>query len=113
MSRGFSTQYVHQINRLTVITPPWHVHLYVSQIIHLTVIPPPRQVCPYVSHISHVCHNVKLTSPSVCQLQDSSVCQPFCEVTRTTVLLTVCSLSVTSVLPSANFMVKMLTGISL
>ena len=59
------------------------------------------------THIPSVCHTVMLTSPSVCQLHDLTVCQPTCDVTRNTVWLTVCPSSVTSILPSANFMVKM------
>ena len=63
------------------------------------------------SHIPSVCHSIILTSPSVCQLQDLSVCQPTCDVINPTVWLTVCSSSVTSVLPSANPMVKTPTSI--
>ena len=55
------------------------------------------------SYIPSVSHTVILTSPSVCQLQDSSVSQP-------TVWLTVCSLSIMSVLPSANPTVKIPTS---
>ena len=58
-----------------------------------------------------VCHNVTPTSPSLCQLQDSSVCNPTCDVINPTIWLTVCSSSVTSILPSANPMVKMPTSI--
>ena len=54
-----------------------------------------------------VCHNIILTSPSVCQLQDSSVCKPTCDVIIPTIWQTVCSLSVMSILPSANTTVKM------
>ena len=53
-----------------------------------------------------VCHNVIPTSPSVCQLQDSSVCKPTPDPINPTVWPTVCS-SVMSVLPSANPTVKM------
>ena len=59
------------------------------------------------SHIPSVCHTIIPTSPSVCQLQNSSVCQPTRDVTRTTIWPTVCPLSVTSILPSANSTVKM------
>ena len=58
------------------------------------------------SHILSVCHNVIPTSPSVCQFQDSSVCYPTRDVINPTVWQTVCSLSVMSVLPSANPTVK-------
>ena len=66
----------------------------------------------YVCHTTtltslSVCHTVILTSPSVRQLQDSSVCQPTHDVIRTPICLTVCLSSVTSILPSANSMVKM------
>ena len=40
-------------------------------------------------------------------VKDSSVCQPTHDVTKTTICLTVCLSSVTSILPSANFTVKM------
>ena len=59
------------------------------------------------SRIPSVCHNIILTSPSVCQLQDSSVSYPTRDVIRTTVWPTVCWSSVTSVLPSANPIVKL------
>ena len=62
------------------------------------------------SHIPSVCHNVIPTSPSVCPLQDSSVCYLTCDIIIPPVWLTVCSSSVTSVLPSANPMVKMPTS---
>ena len=75
-----------------------------SSVCHTTTLTSPS-LCQ--SHIPSVCHTAIPTSLSVCQLQDSSVCQPTHDVTRTTVWLTVCSSSVTSVLPSANFMVKM------
>ena len=56
------------------------------------------------SYISSVSHTVMLNSPSVCHLHASSVSQP-------PVWLTVCSSSVTSVLPSANPTVKIPTSI--
>ena len=59
------------------------------------------------SCIPSVCHNVIQTSPSICQSRDPSVCCPTCEVIIPTIWQTVCSSSVTSVLPSANPMVKM------
>ena len=58
------------------------------------------------SHIPSVCHNIILTSLSICPLQDSSVRQPTRDVVRPPIWLTVCSSSVTSILPSANSMVK-------
>ena len=63
------------------------------------------------SHIPSVCHNVIPTSPSICQLQDLSVCYPTHDVIRTTIWPTVCSSSVTSVLPSANPTVKIAMSI--
>ena len=63
------------------------------------------------SPILSVCHNVILTSPSICQLQDSSVCNPTRDVIIPTVWQTVCSSSVTSILLSANPTVKMPTSI--
>ena len=63
------------------------------------------------SRIPSVCHNVIPTSPSVCQFQDSSVCTPTCDVINPTVWPTVCSSSVTSILPSTNPTVKMPTSI--
>ena len=62
------------------------------------------------SCIPSICHNIILTSLSICQ-QDSSVCQPTCDAIISPVCLTVCSLSVMSVLPSANPKVKMPTSI--
>ena len=59
------------------------------------------------SHIPSVCQNVIPTSLSICQFRDSSVCQPTRDVINSTVWLTVCLSSVTSILPSANPMVKM------
>ena len=59
------------------------------------------------SHIPSVCHNIIPTSLSVSQLQDSSVCYPTRDVIIPPVWLTVCSSSVTSILPSANPTVKM------
>ena len=59
------------------------------------------------SHIPSVCHNVMLTSLSVCQFQDLSDSQPTHDVINPTIWPTVCSLSVMSVLPSANPTVKM------
>ena len=53
------------------------------------------------SRIPSVCHNVIPTSSSVCQSRDSSVCYPPRDTRHA-----VCSSSVTSVLPSANPMVK-------
>ena len=58
------------------------------------------------SRILSVCHNVIPTSLSICQSCDLSVCYPTRDVIIPTVWLTVCSSSVTSVLPSANPMVK-------
>ena len=58
------------------------------------------------SCIPSVCHNVIPTSLCICKLQDLSVCQPTCDVTKLPVWLTVGSLSVTSILPSANPTVK-------
>ena len=52
-------------------------------------------------------HTTSRTSPSVCQSRDSSVCYPTRDVIICTVWLTVCSSSVTSILPSANPTVKM------
>ena len=74
-----------------------------SSVCHTTTLTSPS-LCQ--SRIPSVCHTIIPTSPSVCQLQDSSVCQPTHDVKRTTVWLTVCLLSVTSILPSANSMVK-------
>ena len=59
------------------------------------------------SRIPSVCHNVIPTSLSICQFQDSSVCKPTRDVINPTIWLTVCSSSVTSILPSANPTVKM------
>ena len=59
------------------------------------------------SRILSVCHNVIPTSPSVCWIQDSSVCKHTHDIIIPTVWQTVCSLSVTSILPSAIPTVKM------
>ena len=58
------------------------------------------------SGIPSVCHNAIPTSLSICQLQDLSVCNPTRDVINPTVWQTVCSLSVTSVLPPANPIMK-------
>ena len=47
-----------------------------------------------------------MTSPSICQSHDSSVCHPQCDSTWKSVSMSVCPLSVLSVQPSAKFMVK-------
>ena len=65
-----------------------------------------RQSC-----ILSVCHNIIQTSLSVCQSRDSSVCCPDRDIINPAVWQTVCSSSVTSVLTSANPMVKMPTSI--
>ena len=54
-----------------------------------------------------VCHNAILTSLSICKLQDLSVCYPTHDVIIPPIWPTVCLSSVTSILPSANFTVKM------
>ena len=59
------------------------------------------------SCILSVCQSTILTSPSICQLQDSSVCKPTRDVINPTIWQTVCSSSVTSIVPSANPTVKM------
>ena len=76
---------------------------------HHTTIMTSLSLCQ--SHMPSVCHNIILTSPSICQLQDSSVCYPNCDIINPAIWQTVCSSSVTSVLPSANPMVKMPTSI--
>ena len=53
-----------------------------------------------------ICHTVNTMSPSVCQSHDSSVCQPKCDSTRSSVHLSVYQSSVPSVQLSAKFMVK-------
>ena len=92
--------------------------------VHHTNIPTRLSVCQsHHSSVSHtanitspsislstqtsVCHTVNITSPSVCQLHDLSVCQPTHDVTRNTVCKAVCPSPVTSILPSAKFVVKM------
>ena len=47
-----------------------------------------------------------MTSPSICQSHDSSVCQPKHDSTWNSVHLSVCPPSVPCVQPSAKFMVK-------
>ena len=54
-----------------------------------------------------VCHTVStMTSPSVCQSHDLSVCQTRHDFTWKSVHLSVCLLSLLSIQPSAKFMVK-------
>ena len=72
---------------------------------HHTTIKTSPSLCQ--SLILSVCHNVIPTSLSVYQFQDSSVWKPTCDVINPTVWPTVCMSSVTSILPSANPMVKM------
>ena len=96
--------------------------------IHHTNIMTSPSVCPSIHSSDHhtttktspslcqsctpsVCHNIILASPSLCQLQDSSVCDPTRDVINPNIWLTVCSSSVTSILPSANPTVKMPTSI--
>ena len=77
-----------------------------------TLLPPPL----YSGEMSHhmhdsgespdvsVCHTISyMTSPSVCQLHDSSVCQPNHESTWKSFYPSVCLSSVLSVQPSAKF----------
>ena len=59
-----------------------------------------------------VCHTVNMTSLSICQPHDSSVCQPKHDHAWSSVCLSVCLLSVLSVQPSARFMVKILVSIA-
>ena len=70
---------------------------------------------PLYSHHMHdsgesqdvsVCHTINTTSPSVCQLHDSSVRQPKHDSTWNSIHLSVCPSSVLSVQPSAKIMVK-------
>ena len=61
-------------------------------------------VCPSKESSDH--HTTLWTSPSLCQSRDSSVCYPTRDVRHA-----VCSSSVTSVLSSANTMVKIPTSI--
>ena len=60
-----------------------------------------------------ICHTIStMTSPSICQLHDSSVCQPKCDSTWNSVHPSVCLSSVPSAHPSANFMMKKATSIA-
>ena len=53
-----------------------------------------------------VCHTINMTSLSICQLHDSSVCQHKCDSTWNCVHQSVCPSSVSSVQPSAKYMVS-------
>ena len=53
-----------------------------------------------------VCHAINMTSLSICQLHDSSVCQPKHNSTWNSIYPSVYVLSVLSIQPSAKFMVK-------
>ena len=70
-----------------------------------TIIMTSLSICQ--SHDSYVCHTIIMTSLSICLLHDLSVCQPKHDSAWNSVCLSVCLLSVPSVLPSARFMVKM------
>ena len=64
---------------------------------------------PYVS----VCHTISdMTSPSICQLHDSSVCQPNSHSTWNSIHPSVCLSSIPSVQPSPKFTVKIPMGIA-
>ena len=88
-------------------TPLTSLSLYQSHYSSVCHTTPLTSLSLYQSRILSVYHTIILTSLSLCQLQDSSVCQPTCDVIRPPIWPTVCLLSVTSVLPSANSMVKM------
>ena len=92
---------IHHTNIMTSLSVCTSIHLSDC---HTTIKTSPS-LCQ--SLILSVCHNIILTSPSVCQFQDSSVCKPTHDVINPTIWPTVCSSSVTSVLPSANPTVKM------
>ena len=79
-----------------------------TSICHTNIMTSPS-VCPSKHLSDH--HTTSKTSPSICQSRDSSACHPTHDVIIPTVWQTVCSLSVTFVLPSANPMVKMPTSI--
>ena len=53
-----------------------------------------------------VCHTINMTSLSIYQLHDSSVCQHKCDSTWNSVHQSVCPSSVSSVQPSAKYMVS-------
>ena len=60
-----------------------------------------------------ISHTVStMTSPSICQSHDSSVCEPKHDSTWNSIHPSVCSSSVLSVEPSAKFMVKIPASIA-
>ena len=81
-----------------------------------TLLPPPmsHHMCDSgESPDVPICHTVSsMTSPSVCQSHDSSVCQSKCDSTWKSIHLSVYQLSVPSVQPSPQFMVKIPTSIA-
>ena len=79
-----------------------------KSICHTNIMTSPS-VCP--SKQSSDSHTTSKTSPSVCQSCDSSVCNPSHDEILPTIWQTVCLSSVTSVLPSANPMVKIPTSV--
>ena len=103
--------YVHQphdmsVHHTNIMTSP-SVCPSIQSSDHHTTTKTSLSLC--LSCIPSVCHNIILTSPSICQFQDSSVCKPTRDVINPTLWLTVCLLSVTSILPSANPTDRILT----
>ena len=89
----------HTIN-MTSLSICQSTELSVCHMINMTSL----SICQ--SPESLVCHTIITTSPYICQLHDSSVCQPKHDSTWNSTCLSVCSLSVPSIQPSANFTVK-------
>ena len=58
-----------------------------------------------------VCRTINMTDLSICQLHDSTTCQPQCDSTWNSICPSVYLSSVLSVQPSAKFMVKIPTRI--
>ena len=60
-----------------------------------------------------VCHTIiNMTSPSICQSHDLSVCQPKCDSTWNSIHQSVCPSSLLSIQPSAKSRVKIPTSVA-
>ena len=90
----------------------WNHYLtFPSKCVKLNIFLPTLLPAPLYSHHMHdsgesqdvsVCHTITMTSPSICQLHDSSVCPPKCDSTWNSICPSVCPLSALSVQPSAK-----------